>query len=96
MDLEDLLKLLEAKEAGRRTQASILSRGASAAASSYKQNEKKAHTSNIETCNYCGRTGHGKNNARGITTVQNRRQNCSAFDFQRKNMRFRKVTRPDP
>ena len=84
MDLEDLLKLLEAKEAGRRTQASILSRG-TCAASSYKQNERKANAVKNENCNYCGRTGHGKNDARGITTVQNRRQNCSAFDFQCKN-----------
>ena len=45
MDLNNLLKLLEAKEAGRRTQATILGRGATAAAASSYKREKKANGS---------------------------------------------------
>ena len=80
MDLKNLLKLLEAKEAGRRTQATILGRGASAAAaSSYKTREKK---SIAVKCNYCGNTGHGKNDGPGRNSLQLRQEKCPAFNAQ--------------
>ena len=88
MDLEQLLKVLDAKETGRRTQATILGRGASASFSSYKARERKHQfkdQSQTEKCNYCGNTGHGKNDGPGRNTVQLRQEKCPAFNEQCNN-----------
>ena len=80
MNLDNLLKLLEAKEAGRRTQATILGRGVTAAAmSSYKTNEKRT---NLDNCSYCGKSGHGKNEGPGRNSLQLRQAKCPAFTIQ--------------
>ena len=63
MELEDLIKLIEAKEAGKRTQADILGQTA-AAMSSYKRNQRNERIdhSNNRINNSNNRIDHSNNN----------------------------------
>ena len=55
MTLEDTIKFIEAKEAGKRSQATLQNPSA-ATVSSYKQTEKDQH---VVKCRNCGKPGHG-------------------------------------
>ena len=77
-DLEQLVKLVEAKEAGRRTQAS-LRYGANAAAMSQHKANKRSDPPRPIKCTYCGETGHGKNDGPGRASMSIRQEKCSAF-----------------
>ena len=79
MLLEPLLKLLEAKEVGKRTQANILGQ-TNAAMSSYRQNQRNQQQPPPVKCTYCGKQGHGKNDGPGRNSMQIRREKCKAFN----------------
>ena len=55
MTLEDTIKFIEAKEAGKRSQATLRHPSA-ATVSSYKQTDKDQH---VVKCRNCGKPGHG-------------------------------------
>ena len=79
MGLEALLALVEAKELGRKTQASILSETGGAGKTSYKKRERNPPDKSAK-CRFCGKTGHGANEfVKGESTVGNRESNCPAF-----------------
>ena len=80
MQLDALIKLLEAKEIGKKTQASILGE-TGASISRYKRDKypSKADDQNKPgKCHYCGRAGHGTNE-NGRISKANREVNCPAF-----------------
>ena len=64
MNIEDTVKLIEAKEAGRRSVQKLIPQQGSAAASSYQRitrtSMKKKTMHQEATCTYCGEKGHGK------------------------------------
>lgn len=79
--VEQTLKYIEAKEAGKRSVAHLsLPHAAEAINSSYKKAKKPAPPptgdggSSEAPCNYCGNRGHGKN-----APTQVRRKECPAF-----------------
>ncbi|RDH89254.1 MAG: hypothetical protein DIZ77_16200 [endosymbiont of Seepiophila jonesi] len=81
MELDALIKLLEAKEIGKKTQASILG-DTGAGISRYKRDKNPSQIDNQNRhfkCHYCGRTGHGTN-TNGRTSKANREANCPAFN----------------
>ena len=80
MQLDALIKLLEAKEIGKKTQASILGEtGASISRYKRDKNPSKADDQNKSgKCHYCGRAGHGTNE-NGCISKDNREANCPAF-----------------
>ena len=80
MQLDALIKLLEAKEIGKKTQASILGEtGASISRYKRDKNPSKAEDQNKPgKCHYCGRAGHGTNE-NGRISKANREVNCPAF-----------------
>ena len=80
MQLDALIKLLEAKEIGKKTQASILGEtGASISRYKRDKNPSKADDQNKPgKCHYCGRAGHGTNE-NGRISKANREANCPAF-----------------
>ena len=71
MTLEDTIKFIEAKEAGKRSQATLQNPSA-ATLSSYKQTDKDQH---LIKCRNCGKTGHGDGR-----DVQERKEKCKAWD----------------
>ena len=83
MLLEPLIKLIEAKETGKRTQANLLGQNAAAAAmSTYKKDrrQEKVHRhGQSHNCGYCGEPGHGRNDGPGRLTMQHRKDKCPAF-----------------
>ena len=72
MSLEDTVKLIEAKESGKRSQASLHSDGAHAF-SQYKKDKLKPVADKTK-CGYCGSRGHG--DGRDIET---RKAKCKAY-----------------
>ena len=80
MQLDALIKLLEAKEIGKKTQASILGEtGASISRYKRDKNPSRADDQNKPgKCHYCGRAGHGTNE-NGRISKANREANCPAF-----------------
>ena len=78
MSLDALVKLIEAKEAGKRTQANILGQGAGAM-SQYRKTQRDQKTKQPVKCGYYGETGHGHNKGPGRLTMQIRREKCPAF-----------------
>ena len=79
MTLEQVLKFVEAKEAGKRSASRLLySQSADATRSSYRKDKsetlKSYHESNDANCSYCGKKGHGK---RAPPRV--RLKECSAY-----------------
>ena len=75
MTLEDILRLVEAKEAGKRSASKIMNnvQGTCSSSSAYKRSQKTKLT-NEQKCGYCGKSGHGKNAPVGL-----RRKQCQAF-----------------
>ena len=71
MTLEDTIKFIEAKEAGKRSQATLQNPSA-ATLSSYKQTDKDQH---LIKCRNCGKTGHGDGR-----DAQERKEKCKAWD----------------
>ena len=55
MTLEDTIKFIEVKEAGKRSQATLQNPSA-ATVSSYKQADEDQH---VVKCRNCGKPGHG-------------------------------------
>ena len=76
MSLEDAVKFIEAKEAGKRSAVRLTSQGAEAAQSSYHKDKLKPHSIKPDDiCGYCGKKGHGKSAPPSL-----RRKSCSAFN----------------
>ena len=71
MTPEDTIKFIEAKEAGKRSQATLQNPSA-ATVSSSKQTDKDQH---VVKCRNCGKRGHGD----GCDT-QARKEKCKAWD----------------
>ena len=75
--LEKMIKLIEAREAGRRSAAKLNNEQSVNVTSQYKKNEKKltsSKPSNGEKCSYCGLTGHGRKSAHILRSTK-----CPAF-----------------
>ena len=80
MQLDALINLLEAKEIGKKTQASILGETGDSI-SRYKRDKypsKADYQNKPGKCHYCGRAGHGTNE-NGRISKANREANCPAF-----------------
>ena len=83
MTLEQVLRFVEAKEAGKRSAARLLIPQAAdhVAGSSYKRQKKlpprNQQGPNQDSCTYCGTKGHGKN-----APTRTRRSECPAFGTQ--------------
>jgi len=84
MTVEQVLKFVEAKEAGKRSASRLLdSHGVEAARSSYRKDQsnavrQKRHTPGTdrsENCSYCGKKGHGKR-----VPARVRQRDCPAYD----------------
>ena len=79
MTLEEVLRFVEAKEAGKRSASSLMSEpqsSADAMRSSYKKNPPDGHKVDPnDICSYCGKTGHGKRMSSRI-----RSKKCPAFN----------------
>ena len=98
MTLEQVLRFVEAKEAGKRSASRLLLPQAvdSAAGSSYRKQKrtppKDAQLKDLDqgTCTYCGLKGHGQN-----PPIRVRRKECSAFgtkcNYCNKDHHFEKV-----
>ena len=71
MTLEDTIKFIEAKEAGKRSQATLQNPRATTV-SSYKQTDKDQH---VVKCRKCGKPGHGDGH-----DTQARKEKCKAWD----------------
>ena len=69
MTLEDTIKFIEAKEAGKRLEATLQNPSA-ATVSSYKQTDKDQH---VVKCRNCGKPGHGDGR-----DTQARKEKCKA------------------
>ncbi|XP_052763302.1 uncharacterized protein LOC128205598 [Mya arenaria] len=78
MNLEDVFKFVEAKEAGKRSASKLLDSNAVAAASSSYRKLKHVNQptpkDKTETCTYCGTRGHGKSSTSSV-----RRNECPAY-----------------
>ncbi len=76
MTMEQVLRFVEAKEAGKRSASRLLLPQATDAlsGSSYKK-QKRPPPKEQETCTYCGTKGHGRSPPTRI-----RRTECPAFD----------------
>ena len=80
MQLDALIKLLEAKEIGKKTQASIIGE-IGASISRYKRDKNPSRADDQKKpgkCHYCCRAGHGTNE-NGRISKANREVNCPAF-----------------
>ncbi len=82
MKLEEVLKFIEAKEAGRRSAASLIHpQSVDAARSSYRKD--KAETMRTQSsnpsgpCSYCGKKGHGKR-----APLRFRQNQCPAYNHK--------------
>ena len=71
MTPEDTIKLIEAKEAGKRSQATLKNPSA-ATVSSYKQADQEHH---VVKCRICGKPGHGDGR-----DTQARKEKCNAWE----------------
>ena len=71
MTLEDTIKFIEAKEAGKRSQAPLQNPSA-AEVTSYKQTDKDQH---VVKCRTCGKLGHGDGR-----DTQARKEKCKTWD----------------
>ena len=98
MSLEQALKYVEAKKAGKRSASRLTLPHATEASSPYKAKSKvqsRPQSSRDEPCAYCGTRGHGKN-----APTRTRRVECPAFgttfDSCGKNHHFKKVCRSKP
>ena len=98
MSLEQALKYVEAKEAGKRSASRLTLPHATEASSSYKAKSKvqsMPQSPRDEPCAYCGTRGHGKN-----APTRTRRVECPAFgttcDSCGKDHHFKKVCRSKP
>ena len=93
MTLEQVLRFVEAKEAGRRSASRLLLPQATdaVAGSSYRK-QKKTPPKDQETCTYCGTKGHGRNPPTRV-----RRKECLAFGtkctYCNKDHHFEKMCR---
>ena len=93
MTLEQVLKFVEAKEAGKRSASRLLLPQATdaVAGSSYRK-QKKVPPKDQETCTYCGTRGHGRNPPTRV-----RRKECPAFgtkcNYCDKDHHFEKMCR---
>ena len=78
MTLEEVLRFVEAKEAGKRSASRLMSEpqsSADAMRSSYKKNPPDGYKVDPnDICSYCGKTGHGKRMSSRI-----RSKKCPAF-----------------
>ena len=78
---EDLVRFIEDREAGRRSQTALTSANHVSKISAYKKSKTKPPDTSTSTdasyqdvCSYCGETGHGKRAPKSIRKFQ-----CSAF-----------------
>ena len=71
MTLENTIKFIEAKETGKRSQATLQNPRA-ATVSSYKQTDEDQH---VVKCRNCGKPGHGDGR-----DTQARKEKCKAWD----------------
>ena len=80
MTLEEVFKFLETKEAGKRSAGHLSeAQGVNSSHSQYRRNKQDdlktcKHENNEGNCNYCGKTGHGKNAPPKV-----RRTDCPAY-----------------
>lgn len=80
MTLEEVLKFVEAKEAGKRSASRLFeTQGIDASRSQYRQNKQETAKSRKDEgkddpCNYCGKRGHGKS-----APPKARKTNCPAY-----------------
>ena len=98
MSLEQALKYVEAKEAGKRSASRLTLPHVTEASSSHKAKSKvqsRPQSPRDEPCAYCGTRGHGKN-----APTRTRRVECPAFgticDSCGKDYHFKKVCRGKP
>ena len=80
MALEAVLKLIEAKESGKRSEASLLGADQAHGSSTYKSNKKSQKGSKRPTCMNCGEPCH-----EGGNSLENRKKHCKAFGNQCNN-----------
>ena len=75
MLLEDVIRFIEAKEAGKRSANKLVQgvHGVSLNRSQYKKTQFQQNKPEA-TCSYCGKTGHGKNSTASI-----RKNQCPAY-----------------
>ena len=74
LTLEDIVRLIEDKEAGKRSASKIMTvQNACSSKSLYKKSQKARVTGEV-SCGYCGKAGHGKNAPVGVRKTQ-----CQAF-----------------
>ncbi len=76
---EEVIQFIEAKEAGKRSTGRLQeAQSLNAARSQYRQAKqeglKSQHSTNKETCHYCGQNGHGKHAPKSI-----RKNACPAY-----------------
>ena len=75
MSLEEATQFVEAKESGKRSASRLLdTQNTSAATSSYRRSKQQRPSMNNDTCEYCGKRGHGKSAPSRI-----RRKECPAY-----------------
>ena len=83
MTLENIMRYVEAKEAGKRSASKLMSnvQNACGSRSAYKKAQKsqKLRQPNEVACSYCGKTGHGKNSPVGIRKKNVKRMVRSAL-----------------
>ena len=76
MSLEEVLRFIEAKEAGKRSASHLLERQTVEAtrSSTYRKFHNRKSLTDDNICNYCGKRGHGKQAPSHI-----RKQSCTAY-----------------
>jgi hypothetical protein len=78
MNLEEVFKFIEVKEAGKRSASHLHDTHMTEAASStYSKGKREAIKGKHELCNYCGKSGHGKQAPQRV-----RKKECPAFDHK--------------
>ena len=76
MTLDEVVKYIEAKEAGKRSATRLHDSSTDSlhAISQYKNKQKTELKEKLEICQYCGKTGHGTR-----ASAKDRKQFCKAF-----------------
>ena len=72
--LEAVLKLVEAKESGKRSEASLLGADKTHGSSNYKKGKKYPKGAKRSTC-----TNYGEATSKGGNSIENRKKHCKAF-----------------
>ena len=89
MALESVLKLVEAKESGKRSEASLLGADKAHGSSDYKKGKKYPKGAKRSTCTNCGEPSH-----EGGNSLENRKKHCKAFGSKCNNSVEKLITLP--